>query len=141
MTSTVVPADDDLVELQPCPFCSRDGACVEEDGDDGYCFVLCTCSAEGPLRASEAEAIAAWNTRASLSSELARCRNALEGVRRFLVSAPLESGVCCCGSPVEGHGFGDGHSPVDELAYAAMNQVEAIDAALNPIGEEGAREP
>lgn len=63
---------------------------------------------------------------------------ALRGVREFLMSAPMESGVCCCGSPVDGHGFGDGHSPVDELSYAAQGQIERIDTALadtQPSGE------
>lgn len=26
-------------------------------------------------------------------------------------------GVCCCGSPVDSHGWGDGHSPVDMYHY------------------------
>jgi hypothetical protein len=43
-----------------CPFCKRDGALVQDEGD-GYWRVLCTCTALGPLRASEEEAIAAWN--------------------------------------------------------------------------------
>lgn len=57
-------------------------------------------------------------------------REALVGVRCFLMSAPLESGYCCCGSKMEDHNIGSGHSPVDELAYAANREVERIDAAL-----------
>lgn len=45
-----------------CPFCKREGAHPEEE-EDGYWRVLCTCSAQGPLRLTEAEAIAAWNAR------------------------------------------------------------------------------
>jgi hypothetical protein len=66
----------------------------------------------------------------AMASQLLAMKGALEGVRSFLASAPLESGYCCCGSPVEGHGFGDGHSPVDELQYAAHNQIDRIDALL-----------
>lgn len=54
----------------------------------------------------------------------------LRGVRDWLQAAPLESGYCCCGSPVESHGINDGHSPVDELSYSAMGQIEAINALL-----------
>ena len=60
----------------------------------------------------------------AMASQILAMKGALEGVRSFLASAPLESGYCCCGSPVEGHGFGDGHSPVDELQYAAHNQID-----------------
>ncbi|QQM18183.1 hypothetical protein PQD73_gp019 [Stenotrophomonas phage Salva] len=31
--------------------------------------------------------------------------------------AKANEGVCCCGSPVEHHGWGDGHSPVDMYHY------------------------
>ncbi|WP_037500570.1 hypothetical protein [Sphingomonas jaspsi] len=54
----------------------------------------------------------------------------LKRIREFLISAPLESGVCCCGNPVESHGFGDGHTPVDDLQYAAHNLIDEIDKVL-----------
>jgi hypothetical protein len=57
-------------------------------------------------------------------------REALTKAIDFLQTAPLESGICCCGCPVEGHGFGDGHSPVDELRYHASNLAEEL-AALS----------
>lgn len=71
-----------------------------------------------------------------LSALLDRCtalEEALERCISFLESAPLESGTCCCGSPVEGHGFGDGHSPVDELQYHASNLAQ--DARTTLTGE------
>jgi hypothetical protein len=54
----------------------------------------------------------------------------LERAVRFLRAAPLESGVCCCGNPIEGHGYSDGHSPVDELQYHSSGLVESLEAAL-----------
>lgn len=66
----------------------------------------------------------------AMAYELEESRQLLKDVRDFLQHAPLESGVCCCGNPVEGHGFGDGHSPVDDLQYAAANWVERLDKAL-----------
>lgn len=35
-----------------------------------------------------------------------------------------------CGSAVEAHGFGDGHSPVDAGVYYAGQVMERIDALL-----------
>lgn len=61
---------------------------------------------------------------------LADARKLLTDLRDFLQSAPLESGVCCCGSPVEGHGLGDGHSPVDDLQYASAGYVDRINQEL-----------
>jgi hypothetical protein len=52
-------------ELLACDFCGGDGACYQEE-DDGYGYVICVCTAQGPLRKGEAEAIAAWNTRVQL---------------------------------------------------------------------------
>ena len=48
----------------------------------------------------------------------------------------FEDGICCCGASVDSHGFGDGHSPVDALAYHAGQVCERIDAALS-AGKEG----
>ncbi len=59
----------------------------------------------------------------------------LEGL--LLASAELikhgvfEDGICCCGASVDSHGFGDGHSPVDALAYHAGQVCERIDAILS----------
>lgn len=35
--------------------------------------------------------------------------------------------TCCCGSPVDAHGMGDGHSPVDMYHYAHMKLTEQND--------------
>lgn len=43
----------------------------------------------------------------------------LKGIADFLDFAPAESGVCCCGSPMDGHTAYDGHSPVDQFSYSA----------------------
>ena len=58
-------------ELKPCPFCRGEipPAPVTDRHIPGKHLVLCMgCSANGPYRDTEAEAIAAWNTRAELSS-------------------------------------------------------------------------
>jgi hypothetical protein len=66
------------------------------------------------------------------SPEEKRLREAIQAAIDWLRSAPLESGYCCCGSPVEGHGIGDGHSPVDDLAYSAGQLEARLRAALSP---------
>ncbi len=38
--------------------------------------------------------------------------------------------MCMCGSPVSGHGIGDGHSPVSVSDHAIKGIVEAIDETL-----------
>lgn len=70
----------------------------------------------GPLVAYEADMEA---DPALVADALEAMQSALEGAFTFLRSAPLESGICCCGDPVENHNYGSGHSPVDELAYHA----------------------
>lgn len=82
MTNSPIPVS----ELRACPFCGRDGACHEDEGD-GYGRVICTCTAYGPLRSSEAEAIAAWNTRAldPVLAENERLRRLLGHARHHVV--------------------------------------------------------
>lgn len=64
----------------------------------------------------------------------------LEGLLRdsaeLIKHGVFEDGYCCCGSSVDSHGLGDGHSPVDALAYHAWQVCERIDAALS-AGKEG----
>lgn len=36
------------------------------------------------------------------------------------------TGYCCCGSPVDSHGFGDGHSPVDDGHYRLQLMREMV---------------
>lgn len=54
----------------------------------------------------------------------------LKRTRDFLQTTTLESGVCMCGSYTKDHGFGDGHSPVDDLRYCADGLIEEIDKVL-----------
>ena len=67
---------------------------------------------------------------ALLMSKAPKLYAALESVLGFLRHAPLESGVCCCGNPIDGHGYGDGHSPVDELQYHAGGLADELAAVL-----------
>lgn len=118
---------------------------IDEDGlDEVEAIVADAAAVEGVGQVHEggsyyAERIirrAMQQGKLSLATRTPDLREVLERVRDFLEAAPFESGVCCCGSPVDGHSYGDGHSPVDELQYAVSKQIEAIDAALSQE-EEG----
>ena len=47
--------------------------------------------------------------------------------------------TCMCGSPVSGHGMGDGHSPVSQGDHAVSMLVEEIDQALAALKAEIAK--
>jgi hypothetical protein len=58
----------------------------------------------------------------------AQLLDALEATTAMLDQSDCLTGYCCCGSAIDGHGFGDGHTPVDEGAYhqaAALGQARA----------------
>lgn len=49
--------------------------------------------------------------------------------------------TCCCGSDINGHGIGDGHSPVSQYHYALYNlenRAEAAEAKLAQIEKQDA---
>jgi hypothetical protein len=124
MTSNVVPADDDLV----------------------YALTNIARGLKyGPDQAWIEEAI---ETIASLSSELARCRNALEEALELLSDAQMlfAHGV----GAMTDNGDRDNQErnirEAGELNLRISNFIAALRTAaprpaLNPIGEEGAREP
>lgn len=76
--------------------------------------------------------------RAELLAAVERMRGALEGFVEGIECAPIswETGCCCCGSPVDSHGFGDGHSPVDEGVYFITQLIKAARAALTTASTE-----
>lgn len=87
----------DAPELKPCPFCGAGVALQEWRGDDQteYVGIRCECSAEvsrslhwygDDIAARGAEAIAAWNTRADLTTA-AETAAREEGVRLGLTAA------------------------------------------------------
>lgn len=69
-------------------------------------------------------------------SEIAKLHELLNCCLTALERGKFSTGVCCCGSNVDSHGFYDGHSPVDEGdRYAALliqdiRQVLGISDAL-----------
>lgn len=48
-------------------------------------------------------------------------------------NAPISSGYCCCGDPMELHSFGTGHSPVDEWDNAVINMINRINEEIDGL--------
>jgi hypothetical protein len=67
------------VDLLPCPFCVTEFPPVTTTDKCGATVICTGCSALGPTRGAEAEAITAWNTHAAateieaLRAQVARC--------------------------------------------------------------------
>lgn len=74
------------------------------------------------------------------SKPLSKMKEALEACKSFLESAPLESGYCMCGSKVEDHDMGSGHSPVDDVQYYVSNLLDTINEALNTKEKKDGKE-
>jgi hypothetical protein len=60
-------------------------------------------------------------------------RQALDALKQclgMLEHADCSTGYCCCGSPMDGHSFGDGHSPVDQGVYYQCSAMDSARAAI-----------
>lgn len=86
-------------------------------------------------RSAELDAIEAGYDLEKIRAAGAMTLEALRMCLSVLHNADLRTGYCCCGSKVEMHTMGDGHSPVDEGTYYQHKAIDtaskAIDAAIN----------
>ncbi len=60
----------------------------------------------------------------------------LKSVLDELKRDPVDTGYCMCGSPVDSHGLGDGHGPVDEGQYVRNRVIEQVEAEIECLGQE-----
>jgi hypothetical protein len=60
-------------------------------------------------------------------------RALLAGVKTGLQHIPMETGVCCCGSEMNGHSVYDGHQPRDEGEYFITKLIMDAEEALSDI--------
>ncbi|MGI0735751.1 hypothetical protein ACRCPM_21365 [Pseudomonas aeruginosa] len=81
-----------------------------------------------------------WN---ACLDELARLngKTVSEGLLRkwleLMEHGDYREGHCMCGSPVDSHGIGDGHAPIDAGEYYAGQVMEELRALLNQDKENG----
>ncbi|HCF1738651.1 TPA: hypothetical protein NH899_004492 [Pseudomonas aeruginosa] len=77
------------------------------------------------------------------TDELARLngKTVSEGLLRkwleLMEHGDYREGHCMCGSPVDSHGIGDGHAPIDAGEYYAGQVMEELRALLNQDKENG----
>ena len=132
MTDTTA---DDLPPL-PAPALTRDrhgsmlpiGPCFTADQMRAYALAA-RASLAAPAAPAQAEP---QPVNAQMLEALRQCVAMLE-------RADCSTGYCCCGSKVDSHGMGDGHSPVDEGDHYQCHALEqarlAITAAEAPQPE------
>ncbi len=81
-----------------------------------------------------------WN---ACLDEMARLhgKTVSEGLLRkwleLMEHGDYREGHCMCGSPVDSHGIGDGHTPIDAGEYYAGQVMEELRALLNQDKENG----
>lgn len=116
MTEPVGPSLDHL----PRYVLAADYARLEQECEDARC------QAELMQRAAEVFR----EDRDAALKQVDGLRAALVEARELIAHGDFDTGICCCGDDVDKHGFGDGHSPVDEGGYYALGVMQRIDAAL-----------
>lgn len=129
-----------MSELKPCPFDGTDDAlAVRGDYMAGY-GVYCRCGTEGPLRISEAEAIAAWNRRAPQGEPTPESQGGLSGTHydySTAVQAAWDASVEQVHRELAGAGVGEDweirrndDGTVDEIVGTGSFHMEQLDTDL-----------
>jgi hypothetical protein len=80
-----MPSDQPIAELKRCPnpWCCEQGERVRRCATSHNYWVECRCGISGPDRDTEAEAVAAWNTRAA-EAQVEALRRDAELTQRFI---------------------------------------------------------
>lgn len=83
--------------LKPCPFCGGEAVLAHSHSEPFDLAACLHCHTQGPARPTRAEAITAWNNRASdtLEADVAALREALEGYARNYLLDEYENPDLC----------------------------------------------
>lgn len=122
----------EAVELLPCPFCGAAAGVTEAVGEAwASCY---GCNASGPMKATRAEAVAAWNRRALAALEREGAGGLTHDQRVALWDAINEYVETCGGNPSR-HVYGN--TP----RQRAVAKVEAVFRPTPPASEATAARP
>lgn len=108
-----MPSFEQLLDAYRDRIITRAGACIDGPWDDG-------------LEAAAREALLERHITTTLAF-----RTLLAQVKTMAQHLPINTGVCCCGSPMEGHTFYDGHQPRDEGEYFITRTIMDAEEALD----------
>jgi hypothetical protein len=111
----------------------------EVEGDDGLAMMVpmdLWNEAQEAIESLVGEDDATPQPAAMTPTTKAAVIEALETLLAMAEHGDFSTGYCCCGSPVEGHKIGDGHSPFDEGDYYAINAFDKARAALAALRSE-----
>ncbi|WAW38802.1 Lar family restriction alleviation protein [Pseudomonas aeruginosa] len=129
-------------ELKPCPFCGEtpsEDSYAHADGGYKYGAISCSCGVIGPdVRTGYKKwpewrdsAVTAWNERAVPAGHVVVSEGLLRKLMELIEHGDFSEGHCMCGSPVDSHGIGDGHTPIDAGEYYAGQVMEELRALLS----------
>lgn len=137
-----------LADLLACPWCGGEKSEVvsfARSGRDIIAYVVwCTtpdshggrCYANGPVAATEAEAIDAWNAREATCKEILQVRDNLPAIieQRAEIERLREAMVLC---QEQFQFYANEHRAAGKIEKAATNQkyADIACAALNPTGQ------
>ncbi|HBP0869558.1 TPA: hypothetical protein L5R06_003956 [Pseudomonas aeruginosa] len=125
-------------ELKPCPFCGCSMRLVSNHdwhkivGDhSAECVFLDSETMMVPDIEDQREiAIADWNARAVPAGHVVVSEGLLRKLLELIEHGDFSEGHCMCGSPVDSHGIGYGHTPIDAGEYYAGQVMEELRALL-----------
>jgi len=107
-----MPSFEQLLDAYRDRIITRGGACIDGPWDDG-------------LEAAAREELLERHITMTLAF-----RTLLVQVKTMAQQLPINTGTCCCGSPMADHDPFDNHSPRDEGEYFVTRAIEAAEEAL-----------
>lgn len=111
-----------MTEISRCPFCGNDKQHMGSN-DVGSFWVCCEdgCGCEGPYRPSEAEAIQAWNNRATLTAAPASAAEPVNKIdpRHFEILTEAMAEV-----KATSDGLSD--QPIADIVAGCLAEIEAL---------------
>lgn len=122
---------DRLTELLPCPFCGVEPCMYDDVNHSKACYISCQtegCIGEMTWHENDAEAIAAWNRRASQAAPAPS-----DGLREAMEPFAKAADIRLCGEWRDDEKI----SQTDVPFYITFGDLRRARAALAKIAQEG----